>query len=133
MDVLLDASAIMAILLNEPHKKIVIKLTKGSILFAPTVIPFEIGNALVNLFKRRALTEPEAIAAYNTFMQIPLTLLDVEMEKALGISCKYNIYAYDAYYLETAKRMELPLITFDASMKNIALDMNINILTEELK
>jgi predicted nucleic acid-binding protein len=53
------------------------------------------------------------------------------MERALKISCKYNIYAYDAYYLETAKRLKLPLITFDVSMKNIALNMNITILTEE--
>jgi predicted nucleic acid-binding protein len=123
----------MAIILNEPHKEIVIKLTKGSILFAPAVISYEIGNALVNLFKRRALKEPEAIAAYSSFTRIPLTPLDVDMKKALGISCKYNIYAYDAYYLETAERMKLPLITFDASMINTALDMNISILTEELK
>jgi predicted nucleic acid-binding protein len=53
------------------------------------------------------------------------------MEKALKISCKYKIYAYDAYYLEAAKRLRLPLITFDIPMQNIALDMNIIILTEK--
>jgi hypothetical protein len=41
MDILLDASAIMAIILNEPNKKIAIKLTKGSILLSPVMISYE--------------------------------------------------------------------------------------------
>jgi predicted nucleic acid-binding protein len=133
MDILLDASAIMAIILNEPNRKIVIKLTKGSILLSPVMLSYEIGNALVSLYKRRKLTENEVIDAYNDFKKIPIRTLDVNMEKSFKISCKYNIYAYDAYYLETAKRLKLPLITFDILMKNVALDMNIDVLTEEPK
>jgi predicted nucleic acid-binding protein len=131
MDILLDASAIMAIILNEPNKEIVIKLTKGSILLSPAMISYEIGNALISLYKRHKLTENEVIDAYNVFKKIPVRTLDVDIENVLKISCKYNIYAYDAYYLETAKRLKLPLITFDILMKNVALDMNINVLTEE--
>jgi predicted nucleic acid-binding protein len=131
MDILLDASAIMAIILNEPNKDVVIKLTKGSTLLSPEMISCEIGNALISLYKRHKLNEKEVIDAYHDFMKIPIRTLDIDMEKALKISCKYNIYAYDAYYLETAKRLKLPLITFDGPMKNVALNMNINILTEE--
>jgi predicted nucleic acid-binding protein len=131
MDILLDASAIMAIVLNEPNKDVIIKLTKGAILLSPEMISYEIGNALISLYKRHKLRENEVIEAYNSFKKIPIRLLDVNMEMALEISCKYKIYAYDAYYLETAKRLKLPLITFDKSMQNIALDMNIIILTEK--
>ncbi|MDR1229800.1 MAG: type II toxin-antitoxin system VapC family toxin [Spirochaetaceae bacterium] len=131
MDILLDASAIMAIILNEPNKKIVIKLTKGSLLLSPVMISYEIGNALISLCKRRKLTENEVIDAYNDFRKIPIRTLDIDMEKSFKISCKYNVYAYDAYYLETAKRLKLPLITFDRLMKNVALNMNINVLTKE--
>jgi predicted nucleic acid-binding protein len=131
MDILLDASAIMAIILNEPNKEVVVKLTKGSTLLSPEMISYEIGNALISLCKRHKLKEKDVIDAYYDFMKIPIRTLSVDMEKALKISCKHNIYAYDAYYLETAKRLRLPLITFDVSMKNVALNMNINILTEE--
>jgi predicted nucleic acid-binding protein len=130
MEVLLDASAIMAIILNEPNRKIIITLTKGSILLSPAMISYEIGNALISLYKRHKLTETEVIDAYNGFNKIPLRTVDVVMEKSLKISCKYNIYAYDAYYLEVAKRLKLPLITFDVLMKNVAQDMNIDVLTE---
>jgi predicted nucleic acid-binding protein len=56
--------------------------------------------------------------------------LGVDIEKALKISCKYNIHAYDAYYLEVSKRLRLPLITFDIPMQNIAVDINITVLKE---
>ena len=121
----------MAIILNEPNKDVVIKLTKGSTLLSPEIISYEIGNALISLYKRHKLQEKDVIDAYHDFMKIPIRTLDVDIERALKISCKYNIYAYDAYYLETAKRMKLPLITFDVPMKNIASNMNISVLTEE--
>jgi predicted nucleic acid-binding protein len=50
------------------------------------------------------------------------------MTKALKLSCKYNIYAYDAYYLETAYRLKMPLLTLDGTMKHNGKDMKIDIL-----
>jgi predicted nucleic acid-binding protein len=57
-----------------------------------------------------------------------MRLVGVNIEKALKIACKYKIYAYDAYYLETAYRLKLPLISFDETMKRTAIDLRINIL-----
>jgi predicted nucleic acid-binding protein len=121
----------MAIILNEPNKETVINLTGGAALLSVEMISSEIGNALIGLYKRHKLSKKEVLAAYNTFKQIPIRTLTVDMEKALKIACKYNIYAYDAYYLETASRLKLPLITFDKLMKNIALKLNIRVLTEK--
>jgi predicted nucleic acid-binding protein len=59
-----------------------------------------------------------------------LRALQVDIKSALEISCKYNICVYDAYYLELAQRLKLPLFTFDLQMAKIASDMNINILME---
>jgi predicted nucleic acid-binding protein len=130
MEILLDASAIMAIVLNEVNKDIIIELTKGATLLSPKIISYEIGNALVSLYKRHKLKEKEILDAYHDFRKIPIKILDIDIEKALKISCKFNIYAYDAYYLEAAKRLKLPLITFDTSMKTVALNMGIHILEE---
>ena len=38
------------------------------------------------------------------------------------------IYAYDAYYLEVAKRLNLPLLTLDMAMKKVALDIKLKVL-----
>jgi predicted nucleic acid-binding protein len=131
VDILLDASEIMAVVLNEPNKGIVIRLTKGSTLLSPAIISFEIGNALISLFKRHKLSELEVIEAYENFKKMPIRTLEIDMVKALKISCKYNIYAYDSYYLETASRLKLPLITFDETMVSVGKSMKINILEGE--
>jgi len=126
MKVLLDASAIMAVILNEPNRKTVITLTKNASLLSPEVISFEIGNALINLFKKQKITEEELLSAYRNYTAIPIERIKVDIEKALKIACKYKIYAYDAYYLEIAIRLKLPLITFDALMRKVGLDPKIN-------
>ena len=128
MDILLDACAIMAVILNEPNRGKVVKLTANATLLSPEIISFEIGNALINLFKKRKITEGKLLEAYKAYVSIPIRNIKVDIEKALKIACKYKIYAYDAYYLETAYRLKLPLITFDEIMKKAGLNMGINIL-----
>ena len=128
MDILLDASAVMAIILNEPNRGKVVSLTENAILLSPEVISYEIGNALTNLMHKQKITEEELFEAFRNFTSIPIRNIKVDIEKALKIACKYKIHAYDAYYLETAGRLKLPLITFDRSMKNIGWDLKIDIL-----
>ncbi|GHU39451.1 twitching motility protein PilT [Spirochaetia bacterium] len=128
VDVLLDASSIMTIILNEPNRNIVVNLTKEATLLSPEMISFEIGNALVSLFKRHKLNKTEVLKAYEDFTKIPTRTLKPDMGKALKISCEYNIYAYDAYYLEMAYRLKIPLITFDRNMVAVGKNMKITIL-----
>jgi predicted nucleic acid-binding protein len=128
MNVLIDASALMPILIDEPEKICIVNATKGCELMAPSILPYEIGNALTRLKKRQILNEKQVVAAYNDFKKIPLRLLEADIENALKIACKYAIYAYDAYYLETAYRLNLPLLTLDVPMEKIAFDLNLKVL-----
>ena len=41
---------------------------------------------------------------------------------------KFNIYAYDAYFLECANSLRSPLLTLDRGMKRIAEEMGIALL-----
>ena len=128
MNVLIDASALMPVLIDEPEKGVIIHTTKNCELLAPSILPYEIGNALTRLKRRQILTEKKLLAVYNDFKKIPLRLLEVDIENALKIACKYTIYAYDAYYLEIAYMLNLPLLTLDGPMKKIALDLGLKIL-----
>ena len=130
MDLLIDASALMSILINEPEKAGIVNATRNCELLAPSVMPYEIGNALTRLIKRQILDENQVIMAYNDFKKIPLRILEVDMENALKIACHYGIYAYDAYYLEIAFRLNLPFLTLDEPMKKIAVKLNIKVLEE---
>jgi predicted nucleic acid-binding protein len=128
MEILLDASAIMAVIVDEPERDEVIELTKNTAIVSPNVVSFEVANALTKMMKRKIIDGESMINAYRYFKRIAITPVEVDVEKALEIAWEFNIYAYDAYYLETAKRLNLPLLTFDSAMGRIGNEMGINIL-----
>ncbi len=43
--VVIDTSAVIAVVTNEVHKPALIQLTKGIELLSPASLPFEVGNA----------------------------------------------------------------------------------------
>jgi predicted nucleic acid-binding protein len=128
MEMLNDASAIMAIVLKEPNRERVISLTMGDTIVCPEMISFEIANALTRLLRRNRITKEILRQAYQDYLKIPLVKVKVDVPKALDIASDNMIYAYDAYYLEVASRLNLPLITFDKQMIRIAREMNITVL-----
>jgi predicted nucleic acid-binding protein len=68
------------------------------------------------------------ISAFNYFKRIPVKIIEVDIEKALEIAWTHNIYAYDACYLECAKRLNVPLLTFDRAMARIGKEIGVTIL-----
>lgn len=47
---------------------------------------------------------------------------------ALEIALEYNIYAYDAYFLQCAKSLSHPLLSLDKKMNEVAIDLKILLL-----
>ena len=80
------------------------------------------------MFKRNRLDKEQILKCFTIFEQIPVRFVSVEIEKALTISADFNIYAYDAYYLETAMRMNLSILTLDQKMRNVASKLNISLV-----
>jgi len=129
MNVLLDASAIIAVIADEPEAQIVINCTKGAVIMSPYIISYEVTNALTRMMRKGIITTKEQmIELIQNFKKIPLKILDVDLEKTLEIAWSFKIYAYDAFYLETAKRLGLPIISFDSNMIKIAKELNLTVL-----
>lgn len=128
MEILVDASAIMAVIAEEPNKEKVINLTKNAIVLSPNMITYEIANGLTKMMKRKIIGKENMVILYKYFKKINIKFIEIDIEKALEIAMEYNIYAYDACYLESANRLKLPLLTFDTGMQNIGKAMGINIL-----
>ena len=120
MDILIDASCVMAILAEEPERDEVIEKTKGATLVSATCLPYEIANALSARVKRHLADEETAVLAYSEFEKIPIRLFDVDIKKALRIAAEEKHYAYDAYYIACALDRKLPLSSFDKGLIEIA-------------
>lgn len=128
MKIIADTNTFIAVALNEPEKVKIIRLTEGHDLIAPDVLPFEIGNALTAMMKKNALKKEEVESAWEIIQQIPVDLRQTDIKSALRIAIKFNLYAYDAYFLRCAENLHSPLLTLDVGMQRVAREMGITIL-----
>lgn len=128
MKIIADTNTFIAVALNEPEKDAIIRISEGHDLVAPDVLPFEIGNALTAMMKRNALAADEIILAWDMVQHIPVDLRRIDIRAALNIAKQYNIYAYDAYFLECALSLRSPLLTLDRQMRRIAQEMGIQVM-----
>jgi predicted nucleic acid-binding protein len=127
MKLVADANLFLAVVLNEPERDTIIELTEKYDLIAPLILPFEIGNALSAMAKRNRLRDEQCLSILNQFRKIPVRLVEVDIDSALRIAMDKGIYAYDAYYLEVAKRLRQPLMTLDSRMRDVAQEMGIEV------
>ncbi len=128
MKVIADTNTFLAVALNEPERDLIIRLTESCDLVSPEVLPFEIGNALTAMLKKGSLQASEVASSWEIVQHIPVDLRSINMKSALKIAVKFNIYAYDAYFLECANGLRSPLLTLDHGMKRIAREMGIELL-----
>ena len=128
MKIVADTNTFLAVTLYEPERDDIIKLTLGHNLVAPDILPFEIGNALSAMLKRRRLEPEELLSVWDATQQIHVDLRSINIREALKIACQFNIYAYDAYFLECAISLHCPLLTLDRRMIEVAQSLSIHIM-----
>ena len=125
MDVVIDTSALVAVIVDEPERNRVIELSAGNALIGPGSIPWEIGNAFSAMFKQELLSLDEAEKGLAIFDSIPLRYTQTDFANSLEISKQINIYAYDAYLLDCAIRHNAPVLTLDQKLKTAAQALNV--------
>ncbi len=128
MKIVSDTNILLAVIFNEPEKDNIIQLTSGNEAIAPEILPYEVGNALSAMIKRKQITQKEALNAQKAINDIPVRLMSIDISQALKLAIDFNIYAYDAYFLQCAINQSCPLLTLDKGMKKVAKELNIKIL-----
>ncbi len=128
MNIVTDTNIFLAVVLNEPEKGRIIEQTSNCKLLSPEILPYEIGNALSAIVKRKQLTTEQALQAIELADAIPVRLIQPDIKSALELALRFNIYAYDAYFLQAALSLNCPLLTLDKKMKEVAKQLNIVVL-----
>jgi len=119
MNILVDTSAIIAVIADEPEKERLVELTNGADLISPQSVHWEIGNAFSAMLKRNQATLAQALQAIKIYRQIPIRLMDVDITHSLELSKTFNIYAYDAYIISCALKHNCPAVTLDRSLLRV--------------
>ena len=128
MTIIIDTSALIAVVANEPSKPALVEATRGASLLAPTSVHWEIGNAFSAMLKRKRVRLTQVHKALNAYAEIPIRFVDVDLADALEIAAELKIYAYDAYVLECARIHRSPVLTLDAGLMRAAEKIGLDVL-----
>ena len=123
-----DTSIILAIVMGESKRAGILTATKGATITAPASLPWEVGNAFSAMLKRKRIQLAEAQQGVLVFQQIPIQYIDIDFANALTLSAEFNIYAYDAYFLDCCLRNASPLLTLDSRQRDVAQELGIKII-----
>jgi len=128
MLITIDTSALIAVVTYEPGRERALEITSGCNLIAPSSVHWEMGNAFSAMIKRGRATLKQATACLDAYAEIPIKLVEVNLNQALAQVEKHHIYAYDAYLLVCAMQSNSPLLTLDQPLKMVAQSLGIKVL-----
>ncbi|MBI5823715.1 MAG: type II toxin-antitoxin system VapC family toxin [Chloroflexi bacterium] len=128
MRIAVDASAIIAVIADEPEKARLIELTKEAVIVAPPSIKWEVGNAFSAMLKKARINLEQAIEAIEIYQEISLEIIEINLKDAIQLAGKYNIYAYDTYILQCAIEQDTPLISLDKNLIDIAIKEGVQVI-----
>lgn len=116
MKIVIDTSAVIAVITNEPHKDKIVKATLRSELIAPSSVHWEIANAFSAMFKQKRISLENSLKCIDEYKSIPIRFYEVDLKKSLDLSFSHNIYAYDAYLIACSLSNDAPLLTLDKNL-----------------
>ena len=105
---------------------------EGQEILAPAIWALEIANAVLVGERSKRLRPPE-IRRFTTLLENLSLVLDVQpvggyVSNILPLAREYSLSAYDAAYLELAKRHGVPLATLDGKLQKAAGRAGVKIL-----
>jgi len=114
----LDTSILIQTLVREKYTDTALKLLSTlKAIYVPSLILYEIGNALVILTRKNLIIKEDAIRKFKSVSSIPtLNIKEITLSKAIDIAIELQITLYDATYLTLALEEDAPLITADRDL-----------------
>jgi predicted nucleic acid-binding protein len=136
-DFVLDASVALAWVLDNPIPAYALEVRQimfdGKRGLVPALWHLEIANGLAMAERRRDLTAADAEDALDQILLTAASRLDTHMNlilarEALANARAFQLTAYDAVYLELARRERVPLATLDKSLRAAAAKTGVALL-----
>jgi len=128
VEIVIDTSAVLAVISEQPEKAELVRLTRGATLVAPSSVHWEVGNALSAMFKRKAIGLDEALTLLESYAAIPIRLTDLALKQAVELSARLNVYAYDAYVIACGVNQRAPILTLDSGLRARARELKLDVL-----
>lgn len=110
-----DASALVAVVFDEPAGDQVADLIRDCELVAPSLLRFEMANVCWAKIRRNPDQRDALVAAFH-MPGIVVETLDVDHQAVLQLALQTGLTTYDASYLWLARNLVIELVTLDRQL-----------------
>lgn len=115
-----DASAVAALVFVEPEADELAARLRGADLAAPQLLAYEVANVAAVKLRRRLVARQAAAAALALFGRLDVRLHPVAAGDAFDTAAETGLTAYDGAYLWLARALRAPLVTLDRRVARAA-------------
>src|SRR5207247_2661278 len=117
---IVDASAVAAIMFDEPEADDMTRRLRGAILVAPALLQFELVNACVTKLRRYPDLQTTILEAFAIQGGLMIETAEVDHAGVLVLVEQFRLTGYDASYLWLAQRLGGELVTLDRPLGRAA-------------
>lgn len=118
--VVVDASALAAVLFDEPDAAEMRRALSGRALHTTTLVDYELANTALKKLRREPVRTVALLAALQAAQHLSMSRTTPDMVQVLALAAATNLTAYDASYLWVARSVGLPLVTLDRALAKAA-------------
>jgi predicted nucleic acid-binding protein len=119
--IVVDASALAAVLFGEPEAPKVAARLGDSALLAPTLFSYEVANICWKKLRRHPEKRAALLEAYSFLGRMEIEEIEVPTPEVLLLADRENLTVYDASYLWLSRRLGLELVTLDGDLNAAAV------------
>jgi predicted nucleic acid-binding protein len=119
MILVVDASAIGAVLFEEPEGATVRAHVREETLIAPHLLDYELANIALKKARRGLEPAPLVWVMLTRLESIPIRRVSVPPVDVAELARRTGLSAYDASYLWLATSHDLELVTLDARLARV--------------
>lgn len=112
MPTVIDASALAAVLYDEPEAPAVLAGCEAE-LIAPGLLPYEMASICRTKMLRRPGEAPRLLDCHRSLSQVGVRLMEPDWETLPQLAQRWALSVYDAAYLQLALREGAALMTLD--------------------
>jgi len=119
MTLVVDASAIAAIVFGEAEGATIAAHIDGESLISPTLFDYEMASIGWKKLRRHPDKQTALMAAMSRIPSLPISKVDVPIDKLFALAIETGLTAYDASYLWLAMSRDVELVTLDNELARV--------------
>ena len=119
-DVVVDASALLAVAYAEESAEAVVRRLADARCHSTALLQWELANVTVLRCRKVPADAPRFLEALAHMLRLPIVLHDVDPLEVVTVAGEHKLTAYDAGYLWLARALRCPLVTLDRALADAA-------------